>query len=75
MQEPMWDQLGTLAMPVLLVSGQWDRTYGELAEQMMAAIGENATHVTVPKAGHSVHLERPEELAQLLTTWLEGATE
>jgi 2-succinyl-6-hydroxy-2,4-cyclohexadiene-1-carboxylate synthase len=75
MQEPMWDELATLAMPVLLVSGQWDRTYGELAEQMTAAIGENATHVTVPKAGHSVHLERPDELAQVLTTWLDGATE
>ena len=75
MQEPMWDQLGTLDIPVLLVSGQWDRTYGDIAEQMTAAIGENATHVTVPKSGHSVHLERPDELAQLLTTWLEGATE
>jgi len=74
-QEPMWDQLGALTMPVLLVSGQWDRTYGEIAEQMTAAIGENATHVTVPKSGHSVNLERPDELAQLLTTWLEGATE
>jgi len=74
-QEPMWDQLGDLAMPVLLVSGQWDRTYGEIAEQMTAAIGENATHVTVPKSGHSVNLERPDDLAHVLTTWLDGSTE
>jgi 2-succinyl-6-hydroxy-2,4-cyclohexadiene-1-carboxylate synthase len=74
-QEPLWDRLQGLAMPVLLVSGQWDRTYGEIAEQMTAAIGDNATHVTVPKSGHSVNLERPDELAHVLTTWLEGATE
>ena len=74
-QEPMWDQLGDLAMPVLLVSGQWDRTYGEIAEQMTAAIGENATHVSVAKSGHSVNLERPDDLAHVLPTWLEGSTE
>jgi 2-succinyl-6-hydroxy-2,4-cyclohexadiene-1-carboxylate synthase len=71
-QTPLWDRLGELAMPVLLVSGQWDRAYTELASQMATAIGDNATHVVIPKAGHSVNLERPEELARELTTWLEG---
>ena len=75
-QEPVWDRLSTLEMPVLLVSGQWDRTYTDLAQQMTAAIGGNATHVTIPKAGHSVNLERPDELAHELTSWLDGdATE
>ena len=73
-QEPVWDRLGTLAMPVLLVTGQWDRAYAETAEQMRAAIGNNATHVTMPKSGHSVNLERPDELAHVLMTWLEGDT-
>jgi 2-succinyl-6-hydroxy-2,4-cyclohexadiene-1-carboxylate synthase len=71
-QEPVWDRLGTLEMPVLLASGQWDRTYTEIADQMAAAIGDNATRVTIPKAGHSVNLERPDELAHELAAWLEG---
>lgn len=74
-QEPVWDRLGTLQMPVLLVTGQWDRTYGDIAEQMTAAIGDNATHTTIPKAGHAVNLERPDELAHVLETWLGDPTE
>lgn len=68
---PMWDRLGSLEMPVLVVCGQWDRTYREIAERACAAIGSNATVATIEKAGHALHLERPAEVAQLLTSWLE----
>jgi len=57
---------------MLVVSGQWDRAYTELAEQMGVAIGANAQVVTVDKAGHALHLERPNELAQLLTSWVDS---
>jgi 2-succinyl-6-hydroxy-2,4-cyclohexadiene-1-carboxylate synthase len=70
-QEPLWDRLGALDMPVLVLCGQWDRTYREIAARMAAAIGENAEVVVVPKAGHALHLERPDEVAHELTTWLE----
>ena len=69
--EPMWDRLGSLEMPVLIVEGQWDRKYLEIAERAGAAIGVNARVATIEKAGHSLHLERPDEVAQLLTSWLE----
>jgi 2-succinyl-6-hydroxy-2,4-cyclohexadiene-1-carboxylate synthase len=69
-QEPLWDRLGELDMPVLLVTGQWDRAYTETAEQMAAAIGANARHVTVAKSGHAVHLERPEDVAELLVDFV-----
>jgi 2-succinyl-6-hydroxy-2,4-cyclohexadiene-1-carboxylate synthase len=68
--EPMWARLGELEMPVLVVSGQWDRGYTEIAARAGKAIGANAEVVTVEKAGHSIHLERPAELAELLTSWL-----
>jgi 2-succinyl-6-hydroxy-2,4-cyclohexadiene-1-carboxylate synthase len=71
--EPMWDRLSELSMPVLVVSGQWDRAYTEIAEQMGAAIGANAQVVTIEKAGHALQLERPEEVAHVLTSWLETA--
>lgn len=71
-QEPLWDRLKSLEMPVLVVSGQWDRAYTELAEQMGAAIGSNARVVTLEKAGHALHLERPDEVAQRIVSWLES---
>jgi 2-succinyl-6-hydroxy-2,4-cyclohexadiene-1-carboxylate synthase len=71
-QEPLWDRLKALEMPVLVVSGRWDRAYTELAEQMGAAIGANARVVTLDKAGHALHLERPNEVAQLLASWVDS---
>jgi 2-succinyl-6-hydroxy-2,4-cyclohexadiene-1-carboxylate synthase len=71
-QPSLWDRLGSLDVPVLVVCGQWDRTYRDLGVRMADAIGENATLVVVPKAGHALHLERPEEVAHEVQAWLEG---
>jgi 2-succinyl-6-hydroxy-2,4-cyclohexadiene-1-carboxylate synthase len=68
-QEPLWDRLAELAMPVLLVAGGYDRAYSETAQRMAAAIGSNAEVAILPRTGHAVHLEQPKELAQLLTSW------
>jgi 2-succinyl-6-hydroxy-2,4-cyclohexadiene-1-carboxylate synthase len=71
--EPLWDRLRELEMPVLVVSGQWDRVYTEIAEKMGAAIGANATVVVVEKTGHALHLERPTEVVELVAPWLDRA--
>ena len=65
-QPSYWDRLHRLEMPVLLVTGAYDRKYRDLAEKMAAAIGDNARSVTVPAAGHALHLEQPAALAELL---------
>ena len=62
-QRPLWAELGTLAMPVLVVTGADDAKFDAVAAQMVSAIGANATHVRVPGAGHAVHLERPGAVA------------
>ena len=41
-QEPLWDRVAELAMPVLLIAGGYDRTYSETAQRMATAIGSNA---------------------------------
>ena len=71
--DSLWPRLGDLDMPTLIVTGAYDRKYGEVGVRMAAAIGANARTVTVPRAGHAVHLERPDEVAALLTDWLGGA--
>ncbi len=70
-QAPLWDRLRTLDMPVLVLCGQWDRTYSDLGARLVDAIGDNAALAVIPKAGHALHLERPMEVAHELTAWLE----
>ncbi len=69
-QDPLWDQLPTLAMPVLLVTGALDAKFTAIAAQMAAAIGANAIHVTIEGAGHTAHLENPEAFLATLRAWL-----
>ena len=69
-QEPLWDRLGELEMPVLLVTGEEDARFCLLAEEMAAAIGSNAQVVALAGAGHAAHLERPAGFGRLLTAFL-----
>ena len=73
-QEPLWDRLGELSMPVLVLTGAYDRKYVEIGERMVAAIGANAAQVTLPHAGHATHLERPAEVADTISSWLDDST-
>jgi 2-succinyl-6-hydroxy-2,4-cyclohexadiene-1-carboxylate synthase len=58
----VWDRLGDLTMPVVLVVGERDQKFRGLAEEMASAIAA-AEVVVVPDAGHAVHLEAPEAVA------------
>ena len=69
-QEPLWDRLGDLKMPVLFVTGEEDSKFSHLAEEMAGAIGVNAQAVAVAGAGHAAHLERPVSFHRLLTAFL-----
>ncbi|HUQ39802.1 MAG TPA: alpha/beta fold hydrolase [Acidimicrobiales bacterium] len=72
-QEPVWSRLGELTMPVLLVTGELDAKFTELATRMRAAIGPNAEHVTIAGAGHALHLERPGVFAETVLGFLDGS--
>ena len=69
-QEPLWDRLGELKMPVLAVTGQEDAKFSRLADEMAGAIGVNAQAVALAGAGHAAHLERPVSFHRLLTAFL-----
>ena len=69
-QDPSWDRLHGLAMPVLVLAGERDEKFARLAERMAAAIGGNATLALVPDAGHAAHLEHPEAFLAILRPWL-----
>ncbi len=61
----LWERLGDLAMPVNLVVGERDRKFQAIAERMAARL-PNARVQVLPGAGHAVHLEVPERVAELL---------
>lgn len=61
----LWHRLRELPMPVDLIVGERDEKFRVLAEEMAAAIPHADIHV-ISGAGHAVHLERPEAVAELL---------
>lgn len=69
-QEPLWDRLVELTMPVLVMAGEQDPKFTALAAQTVQSVGSNAQLVTIPNAGHSVHLEQPEATAAKINEFL-----
>lgn len=61
---PMWDRLGALRMPVLIVHGTRDHKFTDLAQRLAAGI-PGARRIGI-ECGHAVPLERPRELAAVL---------
>lgn len=69
-QEPLWDRLHGLAMPVLVVAGADDTSFVAHARRLAASIGTNATLAIVAEAGHAVHLQVPEACTAVVRRWL-----
>ena len=67
-QPSNWDRLGELPMPVLLIAGELDAKYVDIARHMAAAIPQARVEV-VAGAGHACHLEQPEAVAHLLRSF------
>jgi 2-succinyl-6-hydroxy-2,4-cyclohexadiene-1-carboxylate synthase len=68
-QEPLWDRLGELAVPVLVVAGERDAKFRALAERLAEGIPD-AELAIVPDAGHAAHLERPEDFLTIVRAFL-----
>lgn len=57
-QPSLWQRLGELTLPTLLIVGAEDTKFSTIGSEM-AGLLPNATLVMVPDAGHTVHLEQP----------------
>lgn len=68
-QLPLWDALPELAMPALLISGELDRKYVAIGAAAASQMPD-ARHEIVAGAGHNVHLEAPQDFAQLVVGFL-----
>jgi len=70
-QESLWERLHELTMPVLLIVGEEDDKFCKIAHEMKALIGDNARLEMIAEAGHTVHLEQSQQVAQLLNRFLQ----
>jgi 2-succinyl-6-hydroxy-2,4-cyclohexadiene-1-carboxylate synthase len=71
-QEPLWDRLAELTMPVLIITGGEDVKFTDLGRRMAAAVGPRASHRVIAGAGHAPHLQQPPEVAGLVRRHLAG---
>jgi 2-succinyl-6-hydroxy-2,4-cyclohexadiene-1-carboxylate synthase len=70
-QTPLWDRLGTLDVPVLVLAGATDPRYVALGVRLASAL-PRAHLAVVPGAGHAVTLEQPATAAAVVEGWLSG---
>ncbi|MGQ0803825.1 MAG: alpha/beta fold hydrolase [Actinomycetota bacterium] len=66
-QEPLWDRLPELRMPATLVVGSLDDKYTTIARDTARRMQAARVHV-IGGAGHALHLEQPEALADVLAS-------
>ncbi|HEV8065174.1 MAG TPA: alpha/beta fold hydrolase [Acidimicrobiales bacterium] len=64
-QLPLWEELRTLTMPVLVVAGEHDPKYVDLGARLASAVSD-AQFVVAAGAGHSVPFEVPDAFAALV---------
>lgn len=68
-QESLWPRLAGLTVPVLLVCGEEDRKFTEIACRMAASLPQAVLEI-VEGAGHAPHLEQPVAFSAVLREWL-----
>jgi 2-succinyl-6-hydroxy-2,4-cyclohexadiene-1-carboxylate synthase len=71
-QQPLWDRLRELRMPVLLIVGERDKKFLTTSREMLDA-GLQARLDVVREVGHAVHLEDPGSCGRLIRQFLSTA--
>jgi len=69
-QESLWERLPTLSLPTLLIVGELDQKFQGVARQMQEKIPRTQLAV-ISGAGHTVHLERPQEFDILVSNFID----
>jgi 2-succinyl-6-hydroxy-2,4-cyclohexadiene-1-carboxylate synthase len=73
-QLPVWEEVGMLQMPVLVVAGDADAKFVDAGQRLASAIGRNAVFVLAPNCGHAVPFEQPDAFVALVRAFVAGET-
>lgn len=68
-QEPVWDSLPRISVPVLVIAGERDAKFVDIGRRIADTIA-GATFEVIHGAGHATFGERPEATADLIAAWL-----
>ncbi len=68
-QTPLWEQLGQISIPVLVIAGDHDLKFTEIGREIAATL-PNAVFAPIAAAGHAVHIEQPDATADVIADWL-----
>ena len=72
-QEPLWDRLHTISVPTLVLAGEYDEKFTALGQRLAGAIHEGR-FMSIAGAGHAVHLEQPEQTAQVIVDFVRNVS-
>lgn len=71
-QQPLWDRLSELTMPVAVIAGSQDQKFTALGSRLVDAMtGTSAELISVPGT-HAVHLEQPTRTAEAVGRAIAG---
>ena len=68
--DSLWHKLGDLRIPVLLIAGEMDQKFIEIAEHMKEKIPNSEIKI-IGDAGHATHYENPEETSDVIIRFLQ----
>ncbi len=68
--EPVWHELRALDVPLLAIAGARDDGYSSAAKRI-ASVAPSARAAVVENAGHAPQLQRPDAVAELITSFLD----
>ncbi len=66
------EQIRMVTQPTLLVAGSGDPVMRPASGRKLMALAQNGTYLEVPKCGHLILFELPEQVAQILRLFLRG---
>ena len=69
-QMPLWDRLGEIRCPTLVIAGEHDAKYSAIAERVAPLIPDAAVAI-IAGAGHAAHLERRHDTVTVIAEWID----
>lgn len=64
-QPSYWDELSSIEVPVLLITGENDTKFVNIAREMVKFLSLSS-HQTIKEAGHAIHVEKPTLFATMI---------
>ena len=73
-QPSMWHELESIHLPVLILAGESDRKYVNIAQQLAATLPRADLRI-IAESGHNIHLEKTHLFASIVLDFIEDVRE